>query len=210
MERKARRDFKGGTNKYVPSANRRYGAGRREIIQACINCIQKRLQSNEIEEVEQRHLSVSSVEELQETLRSLLTFATSTRTSSFQWCPTVLPLYLWLQIACVWKDWSASVQWYEDYSSVWVEPGNHQRSTFYRIQIHWCCELRSSTSSGQVPNSEKHETDSAAYQHKREFVRKFLKWTLRKRNYIASILLQTNRCNISLLYYGYDFWLLTI
>ena len=44
---------------------------RREMIQTSINCIQKRLESNEVEEILQKFLSGSSAKELQEPLRSL-------------------------------------------------------------------------------------------------------------------------------------------
>jgi len=44
---------------------------RREMIQTSINCIQKRLESNVVEEIVQKFLSASSAKELHEPLRSL-------------------------------------------------------------------------------------------------------------------------------------------
>jgi len=58
-------------NKYVPSRNRSYGAVRQEMIQASINCIQKRLESNNIEDVVKKFLSASCAEELAEPIRNL-------------------------------------------------------------------------------------------------------------------------------------------
>ena len=58
-------------NMRVPSRNRSYGAVRREMIQTSINCIQKRLESNVVEEIVQKFLSASSAKELHEPLRSL-------------------------------------------------------------------------------------------------------------------------------------------
>jgi len=59
------------TNKYVPSRNRNYGAVRQEMIQASINCIQKRLESNHIEDVVKKFLSASCAEELAKPIRNL-------------------------------------------------------------------------------------------------------------------------------------------
>ena len=58
-------------NKYVPTRNRSYGAVRQEMIQASINCIQKRLESNNIEDVMNKFLSASCDEELAELIRNL-------------------------------------------------------------------------------------------------------------------------------------------
>ena len=51
-------------NKYVPSRNRSYGAVRQEMIQASINCVQKRLESNNIKDVVKKFLSASCAQEV--------------------------------------------------------------------------------------------------------------------------------------------------
>ena len=55
----------------VPTRNKSYGAVRQEMIQASINCIQKRLESNNIEDVMNKFLSASCAEELAEFIRNL-------------------------------------------------------------------------------------------------------------------------------------------
>ena len=51
-------------NKYVPSRNRSYRAVRQEMIQASINSVQKRLESNNIKDVVKKFLSASCAQEV--------------------------------------------------------------------------------------------------------------------------------------------------